>query len=216
MNNEALALRMAGEHYLDAGRPRVARAYLQDAREAYLRWGSPVCANGIRARYPQMFTVLSMETTQEASGEPVLMTSRTTTTEGPLNNCLDAASVLRAAHALSGDMKLDSLVTRMLRVLAENAGAERAALALVRGGELFVIAQLVVEPEQVELNLNDPVEGSSRLPSTVVQYVARGKEPVVLGQAVADNRFDEDAYLCAHRPMSVLAVPLLHQGRCRG
>jgi signal transduction histidine kinase/CheY-like chemotaxis protein len=50
----------------------------------------------------------------------------------------------------------------------------------------------------------------------VVQYVARSKEPVVLGQATADHRFDEDPYLRAHRPASVLAVPLAHQGRLLG
>ncbi|WP_438024152.1 AAA family ATPase [Sorangium sp. So ce233] len=213
LNNEALALRMAGEHYLEGGRPRVARGYLQDARDAYLRWGSPLCASAIQARYPQFFAASPVEA---AHGGTHVTTSGTVVADGPLNSRLDAASVLQAAQALSGDMQLGSLVERMLRLLTENAGAERAALALVRGGELVVIAQLAMDPDRVELDLNDPVEGSSRLPSTVVHYVARGKEPVVLGQAITDNRFDEDAYLQAHRPLSVLAVPLVHQGRLSG
>ena len=55
-----------------------------------------------------------------------------------------------------------------------------------------------------------------RLPVTLVQYVARSKEPVVLGQAESDSRFEEDPYLRTHRPASVLAVPLAHQGRLSG
>src|SRR5262249_18832181 len=51
---------------------------------------------------------------------------------------------------------------------------------------------------------------------TLVSYVARSQKAVVLGRAGSDARFDDDAYLRAHRPASVLCVPLVHQGRLSG
>jgi signal transduction histidine kinase len=221
INTEALGLRLAGEHRLARGHHALARAYLTAAHDAYLRWGARAAAAQLVQRYPDSIA---------ASGRPVLLdgapaepqdgeslsSTSTTITNRTLHAYLDITSALRAAQALSGDRNLGSLVGRMLRLLAEYSGAERAVLALMQGGELAIAAQLTANPQQLELSLNEPVAGSTRLPVTLVQYVARGKEPVVLGQAASDTRFDEDPYLLAHRPRSVLAVPLVHQGRLSG
>ena len=90
-------------------------------------------------------------------------------------------------------------------------------LALVHAGDAPSAPPAHCQPSSgSSFRLNEPVDGSARLPGTLVQYVARGKEPVVLGQAASDSRFDEDPYLLVHRPGSVLAVPLVHQGRLSG
>jgi predicted ATPase/signal transduction histidine kinase/CheY-like chemotaxis protein len=226
VGREALGLRLAGELALEDGRPRVARAYLRDAHDAYIRWGAAGPAASLRRLYPGVFAgALLAEGAAEGRSRradakratgTTTSTSGTTTLVGSLNTRMDAAAVLRGAQALAGDMVLGSLVERVLRLLAENAGAERAALALVRGGELRVAAQLTVEPEAIDAALDEPLSGSSRLPETLVRYVARSNEPVVLGQATSDSRFDEDPYLRERRPASVLAVPLMHQARLSG
>ena len=218
VNSEALGLRLAGELYLALGRARVARAYLRDAHDGYVRWGASGVAATLRQRYADFFGAEAQD--EPASERRAMTTSRTSsstsTAGGAINTRIDTAAVLRAAQALAGDMVLSSLVGRVLRLLAENAGAERAALALVREGELRVAAQLTLEPETLDTTLDEPVAGSARLPAAVVQYAARSKEPIVLGRATTDNRFEEDPYLCGRRPASVLVVPLEHQGRLLG
>ncbi|WP_437592381.1 AAA family ATPase [Sorangium sp. So ce1000] len=217
INAKALGLRLAGEHRLAREHRELACAYLTAAHDAYLRWGARGAAAQLAQRYPDSIATAGRPAL--AAGEPLdraSLPTSTTITDRTLNAYLDIASALRAAQALSGDRNLGSLVGHMLRLLAEHSGAERAVLALLQGGELVIAAQLSANPQQVELSLNQPVAGSTRLPATLVQYVARGKEPVVLGQAAADSRFDEDPYLLAHRPSSVLAVPLVHQGRLSG
>ncbi|XYH93327.1 AAA family ATPase [Sorangium sp. So ce1128] len=217
INGEALGLRLAGEHRLSLDKARLARAYLREAHDAYARWGALGAAAALRARHPDFFSGAAAEASSPAGARDGTMDSTTTTTsEGPMDSRLDVASALRAAQALSSDRDLDSLVGRMLRLLAENAGAERAVLSLMQGGELHVKAQFTLQPEHVESGLNEPLDGSTRLPATLVRCVARGKEAVVLGQAGGDSRFENDPYLRAHRPASVLAVPLVHQGRLDG
>ncbi|MDC0684887.1 AAA family ATPase [Sorangium atrum] len=218
---EALGLRLAGEHRLARGQRALARAYLSAAHDAYLRWGALAAAAQLVQRYPDSIAAsgrpaLAAGTSEGEPPDGASLPTSTTITDRTLHAYLDIASALRAAQALSGDRNLGSLVGRMLRLLAEHSGAERAVLALMQGGELVIAALLTVNPRQVKLALNEPVAGSTRLPATLVQYVARSKEPVVLGQAARDSRFDEDPYLLAHRPGSVLAVPLVHQGRLSG
>ena len=73
-----------------------------------------------------------------------------------------------------------------------------------------------LDPHRLETEIDEPIAGSARLPGTLVEYVARASEPVMLGQAANDSRFTEDSYLRAQQPASVLAVPLMHQGRLIG
>ena len=220
VNDEGLGLRLAGELHLSLGQERVARAYLREAHDVYSRWGAHAVAASLRQKHSGLFGADALAApapeARARTSSASTMTSSTETTVGTLNARLDIASLMRAAQALAGDMVLSSLVGRVLRLLAENAGADRATLALMREGELRVAAQLTLEPESLEAALDEPVAGSARLPAAVVQFVARSREPVVLGQAAADSRFDEDPYLRERRPASVLAVPLAHQGRLSG
>jgi len=217
VNDEALGLRLAGEHYLARKRTRIARMYLRDAHDAYLRWGATAAAARLRERYPTLFAAPARDAhTPAADAQARTATTSTSSSAGSLSTQMDAATLLRAAQALSGDRALASLLERMLRLLAENAGAERAVLTLWRDETLKVVAKLSVEPEQMEVGLDEAIDGSPLLPATLIQYVARSHEAVVLGHAIDDGRFDEDPYLQKHRPASVLAVPLLHQGRLGG
>ena len=125
-------------------------------------------------------------------------------------------SLLKAAQALASDRDPDSLIERMLRLLSENAGAERAVLVLSREGQLVVRAELSVEPERFTLYDGETLLGSALLPVSAVQYVARTQEPLVLGRDSGEGSFDGDPYLNRRRPASMLLVPLLHQGRLLG
>jgi len=219
LNDQALGLRLLGEYSLERGKEPLARAYLHGACDAYLRWGAQSCAVAIREKYPAFFPMLqvSMEAPLRTPSSSSSSTgSSASARDTSVNQQLDAAALLAAAQTLSGELRLGSLIGRMLRLLAQNAGAERAVLALPRDGSLRVEAEFLMEPERVDLDLNESLEGSARLPGTLVQYIERGKEPLVLSQAFTDNRFDTDPYLRTHQPASILAVPLLHQGRLSG
>src|SRR5206468_11390606 len=64
--------------------------------------------------------------------------------------------------------------------------------------------------------IREPVEHSSELPASVVQYVARSKETLVFADAAAEPRFARDPYIARQRPKSMLCLAMLHQGRLVG
>jgi len=61
-----------------------------------------------------------------------------------------------------------------------------------------------------------PVESSTDLPITLVQYVARTREVIVLSDAGHAKRFTTDPYIADHRPASVLCMPLTRRSRLIG
>lgn len=235
LNNEALGLRLLGEFDETRGHRPQARAHLREAAETYLHWGAPACAESIRQRYPHFFAASSdanpisspfssgrfaISTFPPASSNKVgSVVSSTISVDLPeewIHRQLDIVAVLRAAHALSSELVFEALLGRILRLLVENAGAERAVLALLRASELRIQAEYLVGPDQLLIDLDESLENSSRLPGMVVRYVERSKEPLLLSQTAADGRFDDDPYLRAHRPASILAIPLAHRGHISG
>jgi anti-anti-sigma regulatory factor len=66
------------------------------------------------------------------------------------------------------------------------------------------------------VELGRPLDESSDLPVSVVHYVARTRELLILDDAAASPRFAADPYLAARRPRSVMGLPLVHQNRVTG
>jgi anti-anti-sigma regulatory factor len=61
-----------------------------------------------------------------------------------------------------------------------------------------------------------PLDTRGDLPQSVAWLVARTREPLVLDDASADDRFAGDPCIAARGTKSVLCLPLLHQGRLSG
>ncbi len=105
------------------------------------------------------------------------------------------------------------MIQTLLRLALEHIGAERAALVLEAGSRLFVEAELRGDPRvQGGFVLESvPVEASSELPVSVIQYVQRTRETVLLDDAVVEPVFSSDPYVVERKPRSLLCLPILRQ-----
>lgn len=54
------------------------------------------------------------------------------------------------------------------------------------------------------------------LPLSLVNYVARTKENVVLNRASQEGKFLKDPYIVKNKPLSILCIPLINQGELIG
>lgn len=211
---EALANELAGKFHLGRQRTQVARGYLQEAWHGYRHWGAHSKAKQLAQRYGSL---LGAEAAPVATAEPLTLVSdgsATSTTDS--SRGLDLVTAVRATQALAGELELGNLLERLMKVMVENAGAQKGILVLNHAGRLEVEALMTVEPYQIQLGVNQPIELSTELAASVVQYVARSKEAVVVENAGADPRFARDRYIAARRPKSLLCLAMMHQGRLVG
>ncbi len=214
IQHEALANELAGKFHLRRRRVQVARAYLQEAWHAYQQWGAKAKLQQLAERYGNVLGnefVAPAAPDATTAGTTVTATSTTDSSRG-----LDLVTAVRATQALAGELELDGLLERLMRVLIENAGAQKGVLVLNHGGQLEVEAVVTVEPYRIQLGVHKPIDQSPELAASVVQYVARSKEAVVVENATADSRFARDRYIAGKRPKSLLCLAMLHQGRLVG
>ncbi|MEO8182483.1 MAG: AAA family ATPase [Deltaproteobacteria bacterium] len=209
----ALASELCGRFHHAAGRRRVARSYLLEARYQYERWGALGKAAQLVRLYPDIdFMLVARETAHTTHQLVTDGGSRTATLNRSTGGGLDLMSAMRATQAIASELVLDRLVERLLRILVENAGAQSGFLILRESAGLRLTAAIRVDPDRVELGLDEALDANPRLASSIVQFVARSKEPVVLDDASQPHRFSRDAYLEKRATRSLLCMPLLHQG----
>jgi PAS domain S-box-containing protein len=219
VNEEALANELAAKFYLEWGKQTIAQVYLTNAYYAYARWGAKAKVEDLEQRYPQILAPILSQRINAATGETILQTIAGTvssTSTGKVSEFLDFATVIKASQALSGEVQLDKLLSSLMQVVIENAGAEKGTLILSKAGNLVVEATGVSGTKQATVLQSIPVEQSQEIPVTLINYVYRTFETLVLDDASVENTFSADPYIIGTQPKSVLCTPIVNQGKLIG
>ena len=214
-NDEALATELFAAFLRQRGEAEVARLFLSKARHLYHLWGAEAKVRELDRAFPELRATAFSGGEALASHPPV---SRITTSEGTrTSQALDLVSVLKASQAISGEVVLPELLKRLVRLVVENAGARSGLLVLEGERPLIAVAQSTPQGHANTVTLHEsldqlPVEYSR----AILRYVERTHEVLVLGDASKAEAFQSDPYVVAHRPKSVLCMPILHQKKRAG
>ena len=127
---------------------------------------------------------------------------------------MDLATVIKASQAISGEIVLEKLLATLMKILIENAGAQTGYLLLEAEGQLLIEAVGKVNDEQVSVLQSIPIDDC--LPISIINYVARTHESVVLNDATYEGNFTSEPYISVHQTKSILCTPLLNGGRLIG
>jgi C4-dicarboxylate-specific signal transduction histidine kinase len=103
-----------------------------------------------------------------------------------------------------------------MRIAVEQAGAERGLLLLASGAEFEIAAEATILGDAVSVHLGHQPLVRDTLPESVLNYVQRTRENVILDDAAARSQFAEDPRIRQRQVRSVLSLPLLHQGKVGG
>ncbi|MEA3112735.1 MAG: hypothetical protein QOG58_2534, partial [Caballeronia sp.] len=206
VQNEGVAHEVAAGFFLDCGFTSAGRTQLDEARSCFARWGAHGKVRQLDARMPPL---------RGASA------SRTATLPGD-GAQLDLLSVAKASQAISGQIVLEDLIDTLMHILLENAGAQTGQLLLARNESLILAAEASVEQQTIHVrpHLNQAPPASAppgsatpkpALPSSIVNYVRRCQERVLLDDATQSNPFSADDFVARQQPKSVLCLPLVRR-----
>jgi predicted ATPase/signal transduction histidine kinase/tRNA A-37 threonylcarbamoyl transferase component Bud32 len=208
---EALANELAAEFYLSHHKEKIAQTYLTNAYYAYSCWGAVTKVKDLEARYPQFLSQIYSPETASSPGDR--KTDSTTTLN---SKTLDLASIIKATQAISQEIFLERLLDQLMKILLENCGAQTGFLILPKEDKLVIAIAASITTNKVMIQPSMPIELSQRLPSSVVNYVARTKKYVVLTSDNSQSLFADDPYLQRSQPKSVLCIPIVKQNQLLG
>lgn len=224
IQEEALAYELAAKFYLARGRLKFAQTYMQEAHYTYTHWGATAKVKDLEQRYPQFFSKTgSSQGIKPYTSHTIFSTDSKTSSE------LDLSSVLKASQTLSGEIVLTTLLEKMMKIVLENAGAQKGYLILQsliepgnNYGEWVIEASGKVDNNEFKILPSIPIEtvgGSSHTPmvcNAIVNYVIRTQQSVVLNDASREGNFIRTSYIVKQQPKSILCAPLLNQSKLVG
>ncbi|MBE9224892.1 AAA family ATPase [Phormidium sp. LEGE 05292] len=209
IQNEALANELAAKFWLEKGKEEFAKVYLKKARQGYQIWGAKRKVEDLDEKYPQLLTSISSGNKNTSLGS--LITSSKSSDE-----VLDLSTVLKASQIISGEIILEKLLEKLMKIMIENAGAQTGCFILEKESQLFIEAKGDANRDEVIVGQLPLVEASQQLPLSIINYVARTRENVVLGYGTNEEIFTTDPYIVKNQPKSILCTPIIHQGQLIG
>ena len=200
-SNEAVAYEVAARFYVARGFERIATPICAKPGTA-ISAGAPTARCGNSIGFIRIWPAPEGQRSAAAIGSAI--------------QHLDVASVVKASQALSSEIVLPKLIERLMKIAIENAGADRGLLILPSGDEYLIQAEARATGDQIEVTMRqEPITGIV-CPESLVRYVIRTRESVILDDASKPNLFSADDYLRDRRSKSILCLPLIKQRELTG
>jgi len=178
--------------YLAHGVQHAGYDLLADARQHYLGWGAMAKVDQLDWAYPVLRPPHATADHREQVADRAQRGPTVTT------GVIDMLGILSASQALSSETDIEGLHARVAEVLSAMSGATDVRL-------------LLWSDERQDWLM--PAPGlDTAVPMSVLRYVQRTREPLVVGDATRDDRFARDPYFIDVTCCSLLAVPVLSRG----
>lgn len=206
VNDEALANELAARFYLSRGYDDIASTYLNKAQSGYLRWGALAKISHMDKQNPELMS----------SPESI---SRPDSSSGPRQSfIIDLQVLIKSLRTIAEENIHSKMIEKIIRTAIEFAGAQKGVLVLRKETEtdksrLFIEAEGSVDKDHVTILQSIPTEQSNNLCQTVINYVKRTRESVVVDNAEKPfeklPRLQSDSYIQQNRIKSILCMPIL-------
>ncbi|MCZ8515916.1 AAA family ATPase [Paenibacillus filicis] len=192
LNYEALANECAAKFYIAAGKLKIARSYLLEARALYAKWGAVRKVADLERKHPYLVS-------RAQAGEPTI----------------DVSTMVKASQAISGGEAFHHMLDSIMTILLENAGADKGLLMLARDNKLFVEAEKMLRQPLNAMHAL-PLEECDSAAVQVLQFAARTERALCLDDEGELHTFSKDPYIQLRKPKSVLCLPIINLGKLAG
>ncbi|MCP4131782.1 MAG: serine/threonine-protein kinase PknK, partial [bacterium] len=161
---EGIANERAASFFSNRGYNEIANMYISNAYACYTRWGAIPKINQLEEQYPWLEpSSKNKRSSGTQTGTKGISSfdgslASTSTSSGTISEALDLSTVIKASQALSGEIVLSKLLSRLMRLSIENAGAEKGYMILERNGKLLVEAEGAVGTEEIAVLKAVPLE----------------------------------------------------------
>ena len=234
LNEEALACELAAKFYLSWGREKIARLYMIDAYDCYVRWGDRAKIDDLEKRYPQLLEPIlhpaklaanllpnfATPAHQNSSVHSSILPSIYPSVSASVSDFGMFSTLLKACQALSSERELDRLIATLMQLAMANTTTDKAVLILPRGDRWEIAATSAIDnlgiQQAIDISSATLDENSEILPLKIVDCVKSLLKPIIMRDIAQKSDWDSDSYILKHQPQSLLCWPILDRGNLVG
>ncbi len=195
-----LAAERAAIFYYQRAHVKLALAYLEEARHAYVQWG----AHGKVAYLDEAY----------ASWRPTELGARLAQPTLVSTERIDLMTLVKTSRLLSSEMVPATLIEKIMSELMQNAGAERGCLLLADDQHtLRLRAQGRAGAHGIDVQ---HLPADIEVCDAVIDYAMRTGAPLVLDDASHTSQYADDPYIHTHAIKSIVCLPIRRQAQTLG
>ncbi len=205
--NEAIASERAAKYHLSMGYDEIARVYMTDARNKYDRWGASAKATALEHDFTHL---VAASTRPGPSGSSSGLTGT--------SSIIDLKTLRNALKTIAEEKIFSKMIEKTIQTAIEFAGAQKGFLMLRKDTDQTQEANLLIEAEwsvdtgSFSILQSTPIEESTNLSHTVVNYVKRtGKSVVIENASEPQNilpQLQSETYILNNKIKSILCMPI--------
>ncbi len=199
LQDAAIANELAGRFCLTNNMRSISFMYLTEAYSLYNRWGCLYKVNDLEEEYNHLSASRHVSNSTSHSQDDLI------------SEKFDLNTVIKATRVISGEIVLEQLLGKLMNLLIENAGAMAGYLILEKNDLPVIEAEVNKDSDRVNILKSIPAGESGKVSMSIINYVKRTGETVVLNDAANEGIFINDNYIKKNRPGSILCIPLLKQ-----
>jgi signal transduction histidine kinase len=175
----------------------------------------PCAGHSSNGHCPPSADVCNVRQDEQARLPPAQNHTRANLRETSSNkdNCAGLAreltTILTVQRAISSPIDIDKLIEVFLVSAVQQAVAERGLLFLVGESGNTLQAEAIVRGRNGGVVFRSEPIATTAYPQSVLRYVIRMEEAVLLDNAFADNQFSGEEYFGSAHPRSILCLPLI-------
>ena len=213
-HEEALANELAGRFWVNKNND-IAKMYLERAKHCYTVWGAYAKVTQMGSFYDGILSDSCETSIVPASAQSSIESTQSATYSSSRTSSFDLQFVVNAYSVITAEVKLQSLLEKIMSLVMENSGAQRALLLFSQSEGWVVEASSTVDPTALE-SKDEGSLSSMSYPIDIVNMVSRTYDPIVLNDAFNDINHSASKYISEKKCRSILCTPLLRQGKLIG
>ncbi|MBF0275009.1 MAG: AAA family ATPase [Nitrospinae bacterium] len=211
---QALANERAAKFYLSIKKEKIASFYFTEALYLYRKWGGEEVAKNIEKKYSSHLNIVSPIPKHDTTVDFTI----SNTSSGSHGISLDISSIIKATRAISGEIVLETLLEKILKIVIENAGAERGVFILQDGEteELNILSQWDIEDKKTKTFISQPLDEYENVPVNIIKTSQKSFKPIILNDASKNFPESDHNYFAGKNKKSVICYPILKHGKVFG
>ncbi|MEJ2578649.1 MAG: AAA family ATPase [Kineosporiaceae bacterium] len=211
----ALAAERYARYLLGQRRDLAGEAVLVRARDGYAGWGAWAKVAALEREFPVLADLAAAQSRESSRPRAATAAGTSRTMPGMVSSDgVDLVAILRAFQVLGTETTPGRLQDRVQEILALLTGATRVRLVLREGPSAGWNVPRPGDADGAMVPLDEAVT-EGLIPASVVRYVQRTEEDVIVADLAADPRFAADPYVDGLRRCSLMAVPVFSRGDVR-
>jgi len=173
----------------------------------YTLWGATAKINQLKESYPKILNFYKNDKNKDITLENELIKN---------SMVLDTETILKATYAISGEIKLEELLKKLVYILLENAGAQKVFYLAKKEDQYIIRAKGTVDGNIIEVMTDIDLESYVNLPKRIIYYVKRSLNSIILDNASTSEKYMDDPYIADKKPKSIICIPVLSKGNLIG